>query len=223
MTAKEAIIKSIDLPGKRVLDVGCGEGEITRALVKAGAYVVGLDPNPAQIQYVLENDPDAGEVYVQAPGQSLPFYNESFDSVVYNNALHLIPSDQQLQALEEAVRILKPGGFLYIANPLAQGPSHELKKAIGDEIYVQPSLTKAIVSIKEKLCYEEKEFVYAKMFAMSDYEHYRSRSIRRGPYRKKLYEKHNEKAKKLFHEICPKVDGGYAISQFILVNLLVKN
>jgi len=73
MTAKEAIIKSIDLPGKRVLDVGCGEGEITRALVKAGAYVVGLDPNPAQIQYVLENDPDAGEVYVQAPGQSLPF------------------------------------------------------------------------------------------------------------------------------------------------------
>jgi ubiquinone/menaquinone biosynthesis C-methylase UbiE len=223
MTAEEAIINSINVPGKRVLDVGCGEGEITRALALAGSYVIGLDPNPAQIQYVLTNEPDTGEIYVQASGQELPFICESFDSVVYNNALHLVPGDLQRQALEEAVRVLKPGGFLYIANPLAEGASHELKKAIGDEVYAQPNLTKAIVSIKQELCTEEKEFVYAKMLVLKDFESYRDRAIRRGPYRQKLFAQNEQKVQELFSSICPKVEGGFAISQFIHVNLLVKN
>ena len=223
MTAEEAIIKSISMPGKRVLDVGCGEGEITRALTKAGACAIGVDPNPAQIQYVISNEPDTGEIYVQAPGQDLPFICETFDAVVYNNALHLIPGNLQLQALEEAVRVLKPGSFLYIANPLAEGPSYELKKAVGDDVYVQTSLTKAIISIKQELCYEEKEFVYAKMFVMKDFETYRDRAIRRGPYRQKLYEQNEQNIRDLFYAICPTVKGGYAVSQFIHVNLLVKN
>ena len=222
MTAEEAIIASIDLPGKRVLDVGCGEGDITRALLATGAQVVSIDPNPAQIRFILDNNPGTGESYVQAPGQALPFADMCFDAVIYNNSLHLLPDDLQPQALAEAVRVLKPGGFLYIANPLAEGPSHELKLAIGDDIYILPSPMKAIVTVKQTSCYEEKEFIYAKMIVHESFDAYRDRAIRRGPYRKKLFDKHEQKTRDLFAAICPKIKGGYAVSQFILVNLLVK-
>ena len=43
MTAIDAIIASIDLPGKRVLDVGCGEGDISRVLLSTGAQVISID------------------------------------------------------------------------------------------------------------------------------------------------------------------------------------
>ena len=136
LTALEAIVESIDLPGKLILDVGCGEGDIARGLKSTGAVVVGVDPNPAQIEYLLAHPHASDALYVQAPGQDLPFAKASFDAVIYNNSLHLIPGALQTQALLEAVRVLKTGGQLYIANPLAEGPSHELKKSIGDEVYI---------------------------------------------------------------------------------------
>jgi SAM-dependent methyltransferase len=96
----------------RALDVGCGEGRFCRLLHAEGVATVGVEPSPSLRRAALARDP-AGD-YVEAVAERLPFPAESFDLVVCY--LTLIDIDDIDAAIAEAVRVLKPGGSLLIAN-----------------------------------------------------------------------------------------------------------
>jgi ubiquinone/menaquinone biosynthesis C-methylase UbiE len=55
-------------------------------------------------------------------GERLPFAAAAFDLVLLFNSLHHVPVDRQGAALAEAARVLRPGGDLLVAEPLAEGP-----------------------------------------------------------------------------------------------------
>src|SRR3954464_7709862 len=71
-----------DLQGKRVLDVGCGEGRFSRLLAARGAYAVGLDPIAPLLEAALASRV-GNERYILGAGERLPFGNASFDIVVF--------------------------------------------------------------------------------------------------------------------------------------------
>jgi len=105
---------------QRVLDIGCGEGQVGRRLARQGADVVALDVTRSQIRRAYERGGLSG--YLQARANQLPCRDAGFDTVVLCLAIeHIEPFEA---AIEEVARVLTPGGrFLFLlVHPLLQAP-----------------------------------------------------------------------------------------------------
>jgi SAM-dependent methyltransferase len=107
---------------RRVLDVGCGEGQISRLAVAGGAeVVVGVDPTWAQVEVATARA--GGARYARSGAGALPFRDGAFDAVVACLVFeHIRDVDD---AIAEVARVLGPGGrFLFFLNhPLLQTPN----------------------------------------------------------------------------------------------------
>jgi SAM-dependent methyltransferase len=107
---------------QRVLDLGCGEGQVARLAVLGGATcVVGVDPTRAQVAQAAARG--GGPHYGRAGAGALPFRDSAFDTVVACLVFeHIRDVDA---AIAEVARVLEPGGrFLFFLNhPLLQTPN----------------------------------------------------------------------------------------------------
>jgi SAM-dependent methyltransferase len=103
-----------------VLDVGCGEGQISRALAARGAHVVGIDPTRNQISVAAGRR--GGPHYARADAARLPFPDGSFDGAIACLVFEHI--DDVDDAIAELARVLRPEGrFAFFLNhPLLQTP-----------------------------------------------------------------------------------------------------
>jgi trans-aconitate methyltransferase len=91
--------------GERILDVGCGTGQLTAEIAKQGAQVVGLDSSVTMIGQARQNYP--GLTFALGDATNFHF-EEPFDAVFSNAALHWVK--QSDAAAESFARALKPGG-----------------------------------------------------------------------------------------------------------------
>lgn len=105
---------------RRVLDIGCGEGQVARHLADHGVHVVGLDPTPSQLRLAQERG--GGPRYARARADALPCRDASFDAVLVCLALEHV--DRFDVAISEVARVLEPGGVfvLVVGHPLLQAP-----------------------------------------------------------------------------------------------------
>jgi SAM-dependent methyltransferase len=107
---------------RRVLDIGCGEGQISRLAVTGGAEVaVGIDPTWAQVEVAAARG--GGVRYARSGAGALPFRGEAFEAVVACLVFeHIRDVDE---AIAEVARVLAPGGrFLcFLNHPLLQTPN----------------------------------------------------------------------------------------------------
>lgn len=93
------------------LDIGCGEGDFFDALALSYEQVIGIDIDKGHIDKAQMRASSAKAVYAaMADAQNLPVQSHTVDAVILRMALSQIP--EPLVALDEAVRVLKPGGFL---------------------------------------------------------------------------------------------------------------
>jgi SAM-dependent methyltransferase len=108
---------------RRVLDLGCGEGQIARLVARSGGAerVVGVDTSSAQLAEAARRA--GGPAYARAPAGALPLAPGSFDAVVTCLVLEHLPDLDG--ALDEVARVLRPGGrfVIFINHPLFQTPS----------------------------------------------------------------------------------------------------
>ena len=107
---------------RRVLDVGCGEGQVARLASADGAHaVVGVDPTRAQLAAARQRG--GGPAYARSGAAALPFLDRAFDAVVACLVFeHIREVDE---AIAEVARVLEPGGrFAFFLNhPLLQTPN----------------------------------------------------------------------------------------------------
>src|SRR6056297_1157723 len=125
-----------------VLDIGCGDGGLTRMLTTAGHAVTGLDPSAAAIAAARERVPEAR--FEVAGAESLPFNPHSFDACIFLNSLHHVPVPEMGRALHEALRVLRPGGEVIVVEPLAEGPYFEVMRPVDDETEIRRAAIAAI-------------------------------------------------------------------------------
>jgi len=102
------------LAGRRVLDVGCGDGAWALAAARQGAHVVGVDASPAMLAAARARAHEAGldARFQQADAAALPFGDGSFDVVLAITVLCFVPGAGA--ALREMARVLAPGGRLVL-------------------------------------------------------------------------------------------------------------
>ena len=99
-------------PGVRVLDVGCGSGELCALAAARGAKVSGIDAAEGMIELARRTVPEA-DLRVGAIEQ-LPWPDGAFDVVTAFNALQFA-ADFRV-ALQDAVRVVRRGGLVAICN-----------------------------------------------------------------------------------------------------------
>lgn len=92
-------------PTERVLDVGCGTGQLTADIAERGAAVVGVDSSPDMIETARKNFPQLQFELCDAAAMS---YEQEFDAVFSNAAMHWVTNQQG--AISCIARALKPGG-----------------------------------------------------------------------------------------------------------------
>jgi SAM-dependent methyltransferase len=91
-------------PNESILDLGCGDGQLTQRIAAAGASVAGVDTSPEMLAAARSRGIEAHECYAE----SLPFADRSFDAVFSNAVLHWIRDQDAMMV--QVRRVLKPGG-----------------------------------------------------------------------------------------------------------------
>ncbi|MDH6282519.1 class I SAM-dependent methyltransferase [Prescottella agglutinans] len=107
-------VAGLDLhPTDRLLDVGCGDGYVTRLLAArlTAGYAVGVDASPRMITKAAASETDGRAWFLIADARHLPL-RARFDVVVSFNALHWVP--EQRQALAAIANATRPGGQVLI-------------------------------------------------------------------------------------------------------------
>ncbi|CAN7410200.1 class I SAM-dependent methyltransferase [Rossellomorea sp. LjRoot5] len=100
-----------DLKGERVMDLGCGTGELSKYCIEMGASaVVGVDISEKMITRALQENKDENIKYVCSPIEDLTFPTEPFDLIVSSLAIHYIEDYESL--IRKLHTFLKPGGLL---------------------------------------------------------------------------------------------------------------
>jgi SAM-dependent methyltransferase len=106
----------------RVLDIGCGEGQVSRHVASTIARTRVVSVDPADAQLVVARERGGGVAYVRGRADALPIGDATFDAAVACLVFeHITDVDT---ALAEVARVLAPGGvFLFLLNhPLLQVP-----------------------------------------------------------------------------------------------------
>ncbi len=102
----------IPLQGLHVLEVGCGQGGRSVTLAEKVRNLVGVDPNPESIAEAQKLHARPNISYHIAAAEKLPFEKQHFDAVFFTLSLHHVPPEFMSQAVDEAVRVTKPGGWI---------------------------------------------------------------------------------------------------------------
>jgi trans-aconitate methyltransferase len=91
-------------PDEYVLDLGCGDGQLTQRIAESGAHVLGVDGSAEMVAAARERGVEAEH----ANAERLPFRDATFDAVFSNAVLHWVRDQDAM--MQQVRRVLKPGG-----------------------------------------------------------------------------------------------------------------
>jgi SAM-dependent methyltransferase len=124
----------VPLAGQRIVELGCGNAHLARTLLSRypDSRVTGLEVDERQHAKNLAS-PQAGLDFVAAGAQAIPFPDASFDLAMMLKSLHHVPVALMAQALGEVARVLRPGGHLYVSEPVYGGAFNDVVRLFNDE------------------------------------------------------------------------------------------
>ncbi|MBK7655653.1 MAG: class I SAM-dependent methyltransferase [Betaproteobacteria bacterium] len=112
-----------------IIELGCGAAHLSRKLLLS---------HPGCAVTALEVDER------QAGAQAIPLADASFDAAIMLKSLHHVPLDLMDQALAQVHRVLRPGGLLYVSEPVFAGPLNEVMRLFHDEELVRAAAIAAL-------------------------------------------------------------------------------
>lgn len=209
--------------GRRIADIGCGDGSLVRAMARLGAAVTGIECSDGQLARAGAPEPARDEDYRFAYAEDLPFEDGELDAAVLFNSLHHVAVEAQTQALSEAARALKPGGLLYIVEPIAEGSNFELVRPVDDETVVRAKAYEAIQAAAQGGDFEQiREYRYVTPVVYADFAAFKERMIAVDEKRRAAVEAKEAELRRDFEARAERRDGAYIFAQPCRLNLLAR-
>lgn len=136
----------LSLDGKKILELGCGSAQITKAIASTGTYreVLALEVDTIQHNKNLQTADLPNVNFKLAGAEDIPAEDNSVDVVLMFKSLHHVPLDLMDQAFAEIHRVLKPGGLAYISEPVFSGDFNDVLKLFHNEETVRQAAFEAI-------------------------------------------------------------------------------
>jgi ubiquinone/menaquinone biosynthesis C-methylase UbiE len=122
-----AVVDNVPPPG-RLLDFGCGTGQLASAFRQRGYDVTGCDVSPAMLDHARFESAEVRWCRLESSGSTLPFDDEEFDAVVASSVIEYL-ADVEL-TLAEFARILRSGGALVFTVPNVTHPTRYFERLV---------------------------------------------------------------------------------------------
>ena len=125
----------LSLDGKHILELGCGSAEITRNIASTGnnRQLTALEVDQIAHEKNLQIGDLPNVTFGLAGAQAIPLPDASVDVVLMFKSLHHVPLELMEPSMHEIRRVLKPGGLLYISEPVFAGDFNEILRLFHDE------------------------------------------------------------------------------------------
>lgn len=219
----DVLTELVPLTGRDIVDVGCGFGDLVRAMTRRGGRVVGIECGAAALAAAQSHPPQGEERYLFGRGESLPLADAAFDVVVFFNSLHHVPPPRQPAALQEAARVLRQDGVVYVLEPLAHGDFFELVRPVDDETKVRAAAYRALCDTDSAGLEEIRELTYNHRLRFADFAAFRNQIVGVDPARASAVEALSDRLEASFLARADREAQGYAFDVPSRVNLLRKS
>jgi SAM-dependent methyltransferase len=207
----------VGLDGTDVLDVGCGGGALVRELVARGARAVGLEITERQLGHARSRG--IGR-FVVGRAEDLPLENGSLDAVLFVRSLHHVPEAAMVPALADARRVLRPGGLVYVAEPLAEGAYFELVSIVDDETAVRAAAQRALADCAQAGLELVQTLEYDMGAVSAGIDALRKRIVDVDPGRAAVFDDHRNELAEAFVRLGDERPGGRWFTQPMRADLL---
>ncbi len=146
--------------GLNVVELGCGSARLATDLLTRFEHcrVTGLEVDQRQHAKNLARLPAAlqGRLhFVQAGAQAVPAADGSFQLALMLKSLHHVPLPLMQTALAEVARVLQPGGWLYVSEPVYHGALNDIVKLFNDEGTVRAAAQGAVDEALQAGCWTQ--------------------------------------------------------------------
>ena len=134
-TESEIYNDLLSLDGKHILELGCGNAEITRNIATSGnnRKITALEVDEIAHKQNVQITDLPNVSFALSGAQEIPLQDESVDVVFMFKSLHHVPLELMELSMHEIRRVLKPGGFAYISEPVFAGDFNEILRLFHDE------------------------------------------------------------------------------------------
>jgi ubiquinone/menaquinone biosynthesis C-methylase UbiE len=136
----------LPLQGARLLELGCGAAFTTRRLAESFpiAELIATEVDRAQHEKNLQITDLPRVTFRYGGAEAIDQPDASIDAVIMLKSLHHVPVDLMPRALREIHRVLKPGGFAYISEPIYAGAFNDILRLFNDERRVREAAFDAV-------------------------------------------------------------------------------
>ena len=117
--------------GKDVLEIGCGDGTRLGEVARTCMSWIGIDPGPDSIEQANKNAVSENTEFLEGSAEDLPWPESTFDVAVFTLSLHHIDIDKMPAAIDEAVRVLRPGSTVLFLEPMPVGTFFDAEMHFG--------------------------------------------------------------------------------------------
>lgn len=215
------LLELFDPHGRDVVDVGCGDGAIVRALAQRGARAAGIEVSDAQLSSARAQGGGPDVKYVVGRAEALPLPTGSADAIVFMRSLHHVPAAEHATALAEARRVLRPGGALYVAEPLPEGDYFALTSMIENELEVRAAAQRTLAGAPDAGFAVTASRRYDVVTLLSGPEAFRRRTVSVDPSRAAIFDRRAEEIARVFAGLGePASEGGRRLIQPMKADLL---
>lgn len=129
----------LSLDDKHILELGCGSAEITRNIATSGTgrKITALEVDEQAHAKNLQITDLPNVSFALSGAQNIPLDDESVDVVFMFKSLHHVPLELMEASMQEIWRVLKPGGQVYVSEPVFGGDFNEVLRLFHDEQLVR--------------------------------------------------------------------------------------